>query len=383
MADASVTKMFDTAPGYRDLFHVFTQNLGSDLLHGAASFIHWLTPMLLLAFTTYIVLIIVEYRRQGIDEAIIGLGKKAVFWMFLTAFAANPNNYTSLANLIYNFPHELAGILFSANDKALDSNYLINSTLPIKEVLAELENYYTQVAWEDFGSRVKVILFEILISAGSNVSIIVAVGMFLIAKTLIVILLVIGPLFVCFLYFPQTRHWGIAWIAQLINLNLLTSVYLIIIHLYVSTVGKQFIHFSDAYKHIRNCNIQGFSPDCQTINGPTFLSDINSLIIISFGLSIIFLLAMVKAPTILNIILGGGNSKNSYEGIKNIIHTTSTAIASLAGRPANTVIGREYLFRRLRSNTIKPGGDKIETTRLNCSIFKCMFKCETAPTFGP
>ena len=133
MANLSVTKMFDTAFGYQDLFRVFTQDLGSDLLHGAASFIHWLTPMLLLAFTTYVVLIIVEYRRQGIDDAIIELSKKAVFWMFLTAFAANPNNYITLANLIYNFPHELAGILFPANDKALDSSYLIHSTLPIKD----------------------------------------------------------------------------------------------------------------------------------------------------------------------------------------------------------------------------------------------------------
>ena len=356
MANLSVTKMFDTAFGYQDLFRVFTQDLGSDLLHGAASFIHWLTPMLLLAFTTYVVLIIVEYRRQGIDDAIIELSKKAVFWMFLTAFAANPNNYITLANLIYNFPHELAGILFPANDKALDSSYLIHSTLPIKEVLAELENYYTQIAWEDFGSRVKVIFFEILISTGANVSIIVAVGMFLIAKALIAILLVIGPLFVCFLYFPQTRHWGIAWIAQLINLNLLTSVYLIITHLYILTITKQFIHFSDAYKHTRNCDVQGFSPGCQTMDGLTFLSDMNSLIIISLGLSIIFLLAMIKAPALLNTILrGGGSAKSSYGVIKNIIQTPSTPVASLAGKPVHAVIAREHLLRRLHSNDIKPG----------------------------
>ena len=116
------------------LAKMFNENIGTNLFENAGNFIHFLAPILLLAFTTYVVLIIVEYRRQGIDDVVVDLSKKAIFWMFLTAFAANANNYITLANILYNAPNDLIS-MFSGQNHDLDSSFVIKAEEPLSDCL--------------------------------------------------------------------------------------------------------------------------------------------------------------------------------------------------------------------------------------------------------
>lgn len=108
---------------YTQLGELFEKKLGTDLFNSVGNLIAHLTPIFLISFTTYVVLIFWEYRNEGFSDLVIDLSKKMIFWLVLTAFAFNSTNYIHLANVIYNAPNEVAGWFLNGSSAKYDRSH--------------------------------------------------------------------------------------------------------------------------------------------------------------------------------------------------------------------------------------------------------------------
>ena len=333
------------------LAKMFNENIGTNLFENAGNFIHFLTPILLLAFTTYVVLIIVEYRRQGIDDIVVDLSKKAIFWMFLTAFAANANNYITLANILYNAPNDLIS-MFSGQNHDLDSSFVIKAEEPLSEVLHLIDNYYQELSWSQVPQSIETGIIYITVGIAGNVIFNFAFGMYLIIKAILAVMLVVGPLFLCFLYFPQTRQWGMAWIGQIINLNLLCAIYIILIRLYVSEVTSVFNMFFNDQRYLHQYG-------SKFLYEQSFLYGLSVTTFTVVAIGLIFLFALFKIPTILSGILGGGSVEGALSparSVYSLLKTVSPSSKTIDKLGSNARRGISGIYNAIRSNNIKPGG---------------------------
>lgn len=338
----------DSADVILQLAKMFNENIGKNLFENAGNFIHFLAPVLLLAFTTYVVLIIVEYRRQGIDDVVVDLSKKAIFWMFLTAFAANANNYITLANILYNAPNDLISVFSGQND--LDNNFVIKARAPLYKVLHLINNYYQELSWSQVPQSIETGIIYLTVGAAGISIFTFAFSMYLIIKAILAIMLVIGPLFLCFLYFPQTRSWAVAWIGQIINLNLLCAIYVILIRLYVTEVTNIFNMFFNDQRYLHHSG-------SKFLYEQSFLYGLSITTFTVVAVGLIFLFALFKMPTILSSIIGGGSVEGALSPARSAAYSLlKTAVAPVA--PVSSAVGRliSGIYNRARSNNIKPGG---------------------------
>ncbi|RXW92278.1 hypothetical protein, partial [Enterococcus faecium] len=87
---------------------------------------------------------------------------------FLTAFAANANNYITLANILYNAPNDLISMLSGQNND-LDSNFIIKAGEPLSEVLHLVDNYYHELSWSQVPQSIETGMIYIIIGIAGNV----------------------------------------------------------------------------------------------------------------------------------------------------------------------------------------------------------------------
>lgn len=205
MADNSSTVVL-----YSQLGELLEKKLGTDLFNSVGNFIAHLTPIFLLTVTTYMMLIIWEYRTRGFDDLIIDLSKKMLSWLFL------------IANVIYNAPSEVAG-WFLKGTAPIDNNFFEQAPISLDQLLNLINRFYDSLDWTKVGQIFRVSIAYDLINIVGHGFISITFGLYMICRVLLAVTIMIGPIFISFLFFPATRQWGINWIGQILS-YLITAV---------------------------------------------------------------------------------------------------------------------------------------------------------------
>lgn len=340
MADNSSTVVL-----YSQLGELFEKKLGTDLFNSVGNFITHLTPIFLLTVTTYAVLIVWEYRTRGFDDLIIDLSKKMLFWLFLTAFAFNANNYIHIANVIYNAPNEVAG-WFLSGAEPFNNNFFVQASIPLDLLLQHINDFYDTLDWTHVGQIFRVSIAYDLINIVGHGFISITFGLYMICRVLLAVTIMIGPIFVGFLFFPATRQWGINWIGQILNYLITAILYMIIIVLFINFLKAEFEAFIFKFTH----------PDI-----PSVVALLDGLFSFMFGLTLIFLLVLWRIPTIASSLVGGASAEGMFSGGLKAMSANKAIAKSIAKGISRGISGqgaKSGMSGMIRSNNIKPGGKK-------------------------
>ncbi|EJE8675689.1 type IV secretion system protein [Vibrio parahaemolyticus] len=89
---------------------------------------------------------------------------------------------------------------------------------------------------DSWGKALFFVLLSALILLGYTPFILIATAYLLIAKVMVSFLLVLGPLFIMFAFFPSTRSMFQSWTGQCLNYVLLTIVYPLAFNIFTETI---------------------------------------------------------------------------------------------------------------------------------------------------
>ncbi|MGY5823572.1 type IV secretion system protein [Vibrio chemaguriensis] len=105
---------------------------------------------------------------------------------------------------------------------------------------------------DSWGRAIFFIFLSLLVILGYTPFILIATAYLLVAKVMVSFLLIIGPLFIMFAFFPSTRSMFQSWTGQCLNYALLTIIYPLAFNIFIETIdfvllrGEQLIGLSTA-----------------------------------------------------------------------------------------------------------------------------------------
>lgn len=192
---------------------------------------------------------------------------------------------------------------------------------------------------DSWGRSLLFVVTSLLVLLGYLPFITIATAYLLVSKVMVSFLLIIGPLFIMFAFFPSTRSMFQSWTGQCLNYLLLTVIYPIAFNVFTTTI--EYVIFGDSVVTI------GFSTIIMTI--------------ILFGCCI---LVSVQIPAFCSSLTGGvginGLVGNMGAGVRTMgaagkaagKYSGANAAGRWAGNKAKT--GAKNLLDKAKNN-IKPG----------------------------
>lgn len=215
----------------------FTDVLYNAIRTQVAGGIEQIAPLFSAGLGIYVMLIAMNWLRNGVDENLLGTMKTITGWLLIIAFAFNATNYMKIVDIMYTLPDKLA-VAFSGNPH--DSSSAFTSMFAIvAQMDKDLEEAAKGGGWFEF----KGVYFPI----GGAIMYLcvlaiyaVAMVFYLLAKLSMLLVLVVGPVFLGFMLYPSTRQYGMNWIGQLLNYTILITLYVVLANL-VGLAGIQML----------------------------------------------------------------------------------------------------------------------------------------------
>ncbi|MDC4147468.1 type IV secretion system protein [Acinetobacter baumannii] len=209
---------YTVIPIFEPIFTKIDTTLVSVLGSKASAIVSLISPLVGVAFATYVLLVVMSFWRdnQGWDAAALDMVKRIAAWGVILSASVNIGWYMSnVVPFINAFPVELSNAV--TGNGASDNINSIDSII----------SYYISVVQETWSnasgiqaSLVAAFNIALLLITGIPVVIVMAAYLLLV-KLMIAILIVIGPLFLAMALFPITRQYATLWIGQVVNFGLL------------------------------------------------------------------------------------------------------------------------------------------------------------------
>lgn len=208
---------YSVIPIFEPIFTKIDTTLVSVLGSKASAIVSLISPLVSVAFATYVMLVFMSYWRdnQGWDSSAIDMIKRIAAWGVIISASMNIGWYMgNVVPFVNAFPVELSNAVTGVDGSNVNS---IDSII----------SYYITVVQETWnkasGIKASVVAafnIALLLITGIPVVIVMAAYLLLV-KIMIAILIVIGPLFLAMALFPITRQYATLWIGQVVNFGLL------------------------------------------------------------------------------------------------------------------------------------------------------------------
>lgn len=313
----------DKSTFFSDTLTFIDGALGASLINKVGNFIEGIAPIFATLFAIYIMLWVFNYwANGGLVEMGVDFIKKLIAWSLVIAFAFNATEYTSLAKIIFELDSSISG-LFNAGK--YDGNTLDIQMDNFNDIAVIIHQEWDNLGWFDsmFDSlKYYIALFELRLFGG--LFLLVCFAYYILAKVLLAVTLLIGPLFIAFGLFPATRNFMTNWLNQCFN-YIITCVLIGL----VGTLQTQYLSLI-------------------TPNGEWNIAQLElfelSLILGTF----LFSLIIWSIPSLAAALTGGGASVNGHgRAVGNIIGGVGGGVTGVAK-------GGKKLFDKLFSNKITP-----------------------------
>ncbi|WP_289004407.1 type IV secretion system protein [uncultured Kingella sp.] len=198
---------------FQDLTDTFVVKFGTELFNNVGTFISNISPLFASGFCLYIVIIALDAYNRGLDENVVDLSKRMMGWLIIIAFAFNASQYNSLAQIIYNMPETLS----QAFGKSVDIKMFDSAALAMDVIGAQLNLARMDLDITDAGNILALWAIEGWLRFCTNVLLSVVFAYWVIAKIVLALNLMVGPMFIGSMLFPGTRQYGMNWIGQCLN----------------------------------------------------------------------------------------------------------------------------------------------------------------------
>lgn len=258
-------------------------NIGSGLISTVGGFIASIAPIFSGLLAIYLLLWAFNYWANG---SLVDMGvdffKKLVAWSLLIAFAFNAGEYATLANVIYNLDTEISKSLSPSS-----AGYTGNSVdIVLDEIdgLANklLDDYTNSGFFDKVGNAFQYLSNVAMLYLMGGLFLTVAFGLYIVAKGMLALTLLVGPIFLGLGLFPATRSYMTNWINQCFN-NIFSCVL-------IGLVGLMQLKF-----------LNGITPDRSSFDIMGAYA-FNVALLIS---TIIFIILLFKVPNLTAALTGG------------------------------------------------------------------------------
>lgn len=316
----------------------FVTQLSTGLFQDVGNFISNISPLFAAGFSIYVMLIALDAYNRGLDENMVDLSKRMMGWLVIISLAFNASQYGSLAQWIYGLPDAVSAS-FGKNIDAGVFDAAIAKTDRINIVFNEIIINLVKDDLDNIGLALLFVGLNILVHLMIYLFLAVIFAYYVVAKILLALNLMVGPLFLGAMLFPATRTYGMNWIGQCLNfiftVVLLSALMGVEIQFFTETIR---INFGEGN------NIASNVLDRMATSAAVF-----GVFFVCLLMTAVFIYAAFKVPAMTSALTGGA----SLEGVSGRLGST------LANQPAAKNLNNNtlpFLKKLLSPNKIKNGG---------------------------
>ena len=220
---------------FSDIFTLLTDSATDILTTNVASIMGVLSPVLLSAFTLYVIFVFMSYFETNIGQSMWDIIKRICAWGVILSFSINIGSYTTtVVPLVTGLGDGLASLM--SGGTTIDSS------------LNNLAGTFIDVAkktWDEasgVGESLMAGLGILIIIVFGTIFLIVSAVYIILAKLFLAILAILGPIFIVLALFPATRQFFSSWVNQVVNYSLLILVLSLVSSLFITFIENVFVN---------------------------------------------------------------------------------------------------------------------------------------------
>lgn len=220
-------------PVYSDIFQLIEDSITDILANDVSSIMSVLSPVLLSAFTLYVIFVFWSYFETRIEQSMWDIIKRIIAWGVILSFSINIGSYTT----------NIVPLVTGLGDGLVA---LMSGSTGVDASLNDLAFTFVEKAsqtWEDasgVAESTMAALGIIVIAIFGTIFLVIAGAYIVLAKIFCAILAVLGPIFISLALFPATRQYFLAWVNQVVSYTLVLLILSILAKIFVTFVQKLF-----------------------------------------------------------------------------------------------------------------------------------------------
>lgn len=198
------------------------------------SLITGIAPVFSGAFSILVAMIFFNYWLNPDGFAnFMDLVKRMMVWAFLIGLAFNAPAYAQLSKMVYGLGDSLASYFQTGAETKGSTLFdttlqlFFDSILKVNEVadkyIDENSNFFTGDVGlgQQFYIRILLGLYAVVVMLAATLILVATFSTYVFAKLGLILVLAVGPLFIAFALFSQTRTYAMNWVGQLLNFTVL------------------------------------------------------------------------------------------------------------------------------------------------------------------
>ncbi len=323
---------------FQSMTDQFVVKLGADLFKDVGQFITNISPLFAAGFGIYITIVALDAYSRGLDENAVDLAKRTAGWLIVIACAFNASQYSELAQMIYGMPDAVA----SSFGKNVDAKLFDSAAEKMDGISVAFDTARSNINGYGFRILSLLMLFyivEVLCSLLAYLFLGVIFAYYVVAKILLALNLMIGPLFLGSMLFPATRQYGMNWIGQCLNCILTIAILSLLsgleVNFFAQTVQSTFGGSSG--------NAEALATTGAAI----------AMLALFMTMTAVFILAAWKVPAMVSSLTGGASLEGTSAGIGRVLAGTSGA-QKLNMLPDRTAARIRQMLTRSKGGGIRP-----------------------------
>ncbi len=291
------------------------------LIDNTAKFITGLSLIFSGAFCIVVAMVFFNYWLNPDDGFgnFMDLVKRMMVWGFLIGLAFNAGAYQSLATLLYGLGDDL-GLLFLGSSNEASSMFdglIAQITTMGDKFIAARDPLWLKMkdvgitefgdAFDLFSQICEIAFLQVYFNFCFIIIMLATFSTYLFAKLGLLLVLAVGPLFIGFALFSQTRTYAMNWVGQVLNYTILTLFIAVLNSLLIALVTQSVDTF--IMKNLGNAN---------AINAAAWGMVFNMTV-----LTVIIFLFITKLPDLTSALTGGNAGTSGMGALGSSMHSFS------------------------------------------------------------
>lgn len=294
---------------FENIFESLLKGMGSNLFAKTTNIITEISPLFAIGFGLYIVIVALNTYNRGFDDNFIDLAKRAMGWLIIIACAFNASQYLKIANMLYQLPEYMSGLI---NSGSYNATSLDNNMDKLMENMGKIWELKQNIPTLDVPAHLGFTFMWVFIFILVAFFLTAIAAFYLVAKISLAMVILIGPIFIGAMLFPATRQWGMNWIGQIMNYAVTVTFYVLLGTIQLDFFETHMLSMTD------------FS---QTTGGTVFSLVMFVPILFMYILAtIIFFVVALSIPSIAAALTGGA----TIGGYSGVLRSTSSIAKQLS-----------------------------------------------------
>lgn len=210
---------------FENIFESLLKGMGSNLFAKTTNIITEISPLFAIGFGLYIVIVALNTYNRGFDDNFIDLAKRAMGWLIIIACAFNASQYLKIANMLYQLPEYMSGLI---NSGSYNATSLDNNMDKLMENMGKIWELKQNIPTLDVPAHLGFTFMWVFIFVLAALFLTAVAAFYLVAKISLAMVILIGPIFIGAMLFPATRQWGMNWIGQIMNYAVTVTFYVLL-----------------------------------------------------------------------------------------------------------------------------------------------------------